>query len=170
MRLKVVIYTKIYKRGGYMQFTIESKAFELNPKYSLMKDNINIPITFKDVNKNAKSLAIIFHDITYTWVHWFVVNIPVSITEISEGMSLKNMPKDSIELINDYGNAHYDGPCPPAQDGYHEYVLSVFSLNVENLNLDKLKIYHYISYLEFKELFKENIIEEKSLSCYYRSY
>jgi Raf kinase inhibitor-like YbhB/YbcL family protein len=75
------------------------------------------------------------HPIAQNWVHWFVANIPASATGIIEGASgsQANMPTGSLELINSYGSQGYGGPKPPRGTGPHEYVMTVYALDVSAL-------------------------------------
>jgi phosphatidylethanolamine-binding protein (PEBP) family uncharacterized protein len=45
------------------------------------------------------------------------------------------MPMGCKELINNFGTKGYGGPQPPAGTGKHVYVVKVFALNTEMINL-----------------------------------
>jgi Raf kinase inhibitor-like YbhB/YbcL family protein len=57
-------------------------------------------------------------------VHWFVVGIPPSTTELVPGA----LPTGAIEQFNDFGRRGYGGPCPPA--GTHRYDVRLYAINV----------------------------------------
>jgi Raf kinase inhibitor-like YbhB/YbcL family protein len=70
------------------------------------------------------------HPIARNWIHWCVVNIPSTTTEIPEGASLNRsiLPPGTIELRNSYGELGYGGPQPPPGSGVHEYVITLYAL------------------------------------------
>ncbi len=84
------------------------------------------------------------------WVHWIMINIPISVTELMEGAQ---KPPGASEIINGFGKEEYGGPCPPA--GTHHYVFTVYALDTDQLievNKDN-----------FVQKVKEHIIEEAEL-------
>jgi Raf kinase inhibitor-like YbhB/YbcL family protein len=100
--------------------------------------NISIPLTWKNVPLGAKSFCLSIidpHPVAQNWVHWLVINIPAQTTSIEEGASKKKMPKGSIELKNSWGDPGYGGPQPPKGTGDHPYVVTLYALNVEKLDL-----------------------------------
>jgi Raf kinase inhibitor-like YbhB/YbcL family protein len=64
-----------------------------------------------------------------------VIDIPSQVTSIEEGASKKRMPKGSVELKNSWGDIGYGGPQPPKGTGDHPYVVALYALNVEKLDL-----------------------------------
>ena len=100
--------------------------------------NISIPLEWKDAPAGTKSfcLAIVdIHPVAQHWIHWLVINIPPKVSSIEEGASQKRMPKGSVELENSWGNTGYGGPQPPKGTGDHSYMITLYALNVEKLNL-----------------------------------
>jgi len=100
--------------------------------------NLSIGLKWSAVPE-AKSYAFILddrHPVAHDWVHWLVVDIPASVTEIAEGASRTDaMPAGSRELITSWGRTGYDGPEPPPGSGNHEYVATLFALDVEKLEV-----------------------------------
>lgn len=147
---------------------IKSKALEtiIDKKYSYTDKNLSIPIQFLEKPQNTKSFIIIFHDLhpyASDWTHWVVVDIPININEIPEGIS--NTDKMiGKELFNQFDQKGYGGPCPPKEDGYHEYQLSVFAMDFENIDTTKLYDGKYLSYKQLKDNFVNNIIKEYDIS------
>jgi len=45
------------------------------------------------------------------------------------------MPAGSIELKNSFGDIGYGGPQPPKGTGDHPYVVTLYALSVEKLDL-----------------------------------
>jgi len=100
--------------------------------------NISIPLVWKNVPAGTKSfcLSIVdIHPVAQNWVHWLVINIPPQVTFIEEGASKKKMLKGSVELKNSWGNIGYGGPQPPRGTGDHSYVVTLYALNIEKLDL-----------------------------------
>lgn len=104
-------------------FTDNSKILS---KYTCDGENVNPPLQFLDVPKNAKSLVLIVDDPdapSKTWVHWAVYNIDPKTTKVDEN----SIPQDSIEGMTDFGKPGYGGPCPPS--GVHRYFFKLYALD-----------------------------------------
>jgi hypothetical protein len=100
--------------------------------------NISIPLAWKNVPLGTKSFCVSIvdpHPVAQNWVHWLVINIPAQATAIEEGASGKRMPKGSVELKNSFGEIGYGGPQPPKGTGDHPYVVTLYALSVEKLDL-----------------------------------
>ena len=69
--------------------------------------------------------------------HWFVYNIPASVTELASNAGAAggaNLPRGAIQNRIDYGIAAWGGPCPPEGDKPHRYVFTVHALNTDKLD------------------------------------
>jgi Raf kinase inhibitor-like YbhB/YbcL family protein len=116
-----------FKSSHFKPLTVTSHAFKegdpIPSKYTCDGKNINPPLDIENIPPEAKCLAIIVDDPDApkgTWVHWVVWNIPVT----------HHIPESKIpgnEGINDSGQNHYHGPCPPS--GTHRYFFKVYALN-----------------------------------------
>ncbi len=108
---------------------VESVAFTQNghipAKYTCEGENINPPITIKDIPEDTKTLALIVEDPDApngVFDHWLLWNL---------------LPSDTIEEktdlgtsgINSFGKTGYGGPCPPS--GTHRYYFKVYALDKE---------------------------------------
>lgn len=127
--------------------------------------NISIPLAWKNVPSGTKSFAlsiIDIHPVARNWVHWLVINIPSHITKIEEGASMKNMPAGSIELKNSWGKIGYGGPQPPRGTGDHPYVITLYALNVEKLDLNL-----EASFSDFKKAIEGKLISSVSITGKY---
>jgi Raf kinase inhibitor-like YbhB/YbcL family protein len=101
-------------------------------------NNISIPLTWKNIPAGTKSFCLSIvdpHPVAKNWVHWLVINIPAQVTSIEEGASKKKMPRGSIELKNSWGEIGYGGPQPPKGTGDHPYVVTLYGLNMEKVDL-----------------------------------
>lgn len=127
-------------------------------------DNVSIGFKWQSLPA-AQSYALLFddkHPIANNWVHWLIVDIPLDVTEISEGESRKNMPKGNRELITSWGKAEYDGPQPPVGSGNHEYVATLYALDIPKLNIGENN-----SRDEFLKAINGHIITNESWSGYF---
>jgi Raf kinase inhibitor-like YbhB/YbcL family protein len=129
-----------------LPFTLESFAYGAGQSipvkyanYGAGGQNTSVPLSWSGVPADAKSLALLMYDlhpIAGNWVHWAVVNIPVSASGLPEGASGAGlMPVGSRELVNSFGSYGYGGPQPPPGSGAHEYKCILYALNVDSLNL-----------------------------------
>jgi Raf kinase inhibitor-like YbhB/YbcL family protein len=131
--------------GGGKTMEISSSAFKDQEKIPIQYvmpgaggKNLSIPISWKNVPAGTKSFALSIvdiHPIAQNWVHWLVINIPKEVTSIEEGASKKRMPPGSVELKNSFGDIGYGGPQPPKGTGDHPYVVTLYALNMEKLEL-----------------------------------
>jgi len=114
----------------------------------------------------AQSYALLFddkHPVANNWVHWLVVDIPNTVTQISEGASRSDsIPEGSLELMTSWGRTGYDGPQPPVGSGNHEYVMTLYALDISSLNLsdDATKS-------EFLKAAQPHIIAQESWSGFF---
>jgi len=109
---------------------ITSSAFDDNQpipsKYAYKSGNLCPPLTFFDVPKNAKSLALIVHDPDVPvgdYTHWILWDLDPKTGEIS----CDELPIGAVQGTNDFGNTHWDGPAPP--NGTHRYVFALYSMD-----------------------------------------
>lgn len=151
---------QIDKAVDYKLLIISSSFFkegEMIPaKYTCDGENINPPLDITGIPEEAKSLAIIMDDPdapSGTWVHWVVWNIPVT-------HHLKEDHVPGSEGINDFGNHHYGGPCPPS--GTHRYSFKIYALDaildlpvkIRKEQLEKAMSEHIIGFGELTGLYK----------------
>ncbi|PJE50485.1 MAG: YbhB/YbcL family Raf kinase inhibitor-like protein [Candidatus Yanofskybacteria bacterium CG10_big_fil_rev_8_21_14_0_10_36_16] len=101
--------------------------------YTCDGGNINPPLQFSEVPKEAKSLALIVDDPDApvgTWFHWVMWNIKPETTEIRENVP----PAEATQGMTSFGKTGYGGPCPPS--GQHHYHFKLYALDTE-LNLSQ---------------------------------
>lgn len=95
-------------------------------KYTCDGENINPPLTIKNVPDGANSLALIVEDPDAprgVFVHWTVWNINPATEVIKEN----SVPEGAIEGMTDFGRKGYGGPCPPS--GTHRYFFKLYALD-----------------------------------------
>src|SRR5246127_4127516 len=102
-------------------------------------ENISPEITWSGVPAAAKSLAIVVWDqdapVSGGFYHWVIVNLPVETKKLAEGagnVTNHKAPNGSIQLINDWGEAGYGGPCPPGNNR-HPYHFIVYAVSAQQL-------------------------------------
>lgn len=67
--------------------------------------------------------------------HWYVINLPVSCTELPENANVVGLPAGCWVARNDYGQHDYGGPCPPPGHGPHHYIFTLHALDCPRLEL-----------------------------------
>ncbi len=128
-------------------------------------DNLSIPLEWSEVPKGTQSFALSTidpHPIANNWIHWLVINIPAETTSLSEGASGRNMPTGSKELQNSFGKIGYGGPQPPKGTGEHPYVITVYALDTDHLDLRD-----NASLDEFKEAIQGKVLDQAELTGLY---
>ena len=143
---------------------ITSSAFGHNTlipsKYTCEGQNINPPLSIKDIPAGAKSLVLIVDDPDApmkTWTHWTAWNISPETAELSEN----SIPVGCIEGTTSFGRTGYGGPCPPS--GTHRYFFKIFALDglldlqqgAHLANLTTALQNHIIEKVEFIGLYKK---------------
>jgi Raf kinase inhibitor-like YbhB/YbcL family protein len=129
-----------------LPFTLTSTAYTSNQlipvkyaNYGAGGQNISVPLAWSGLPADTKSLALIMYDlhpIANNWVHWAVINIPATATELPEGASgAAQMPTVCVELNNTFGTTGYGGPEPPAESGEHQYKIVLYALSVDTIEL-----------------------------------
>jgi Raf kinase inhibitor-like YbhB/YbcL family protein len=100
--------------------------------------NLSLPLTWQNAPAETKSFALSIvdpHPVAKNWVHWLVINLPSQTNGLAEGASRKAMPAEAAELRNSFGDSGYGGPQPPPGTGDHPYVVTLYALNVDKLDL-----------------------------------
>ena len=133
------------------EFRVSSPDFE--PNYTVRKaqvfndwgetgGNVSPALSWSGAPAGTKSFAVTLYDPDAPtgsgWWHWLMFNIPASVTSLPAGAgdpTGKLAPAGTIQTRTDYGTYGYGGPCPPPGDKPHRYVLTVFALKVDRLDL-----------------------------------
>jgi Raf kinase inhibitor-like YbhB/YbcL family protein len=97
-------------------------------------ENISLPLQWTDAPAATKSFAIVMQDPDggrgTGSVHWLAYGIPASKTSLREGEASPS-PTGWSGGRNTIGNDHYFGPCGPAGDAPHHYVITVIATDLE---------------------------------------
>lgn len=78
------------------------------------------------------SFAVIVFDTTASFSHWGIYNISGDATGLPANAGVAASTYGT-EVVNDFGDARYDGPCPPTNlpPNVHHYVFTVYALRSE---------------------------------------
>jgi len=104
--------------------------------------NISPSLSWNGAPKNTKSFAVTMYDPDAPtgsgWWHWLAFNIDKETSSLATDASkLGLMPKGTVESITDYGKGGFGGACPPKGDNAHSYIITVYALDIEKLELNK---------------------------------
>jgi Raf kinase inhibitor-like YbhB/YbcL family protein len=91
--------------------------------------NISPQLAWRDAPKGMGSFAITMIDVGVKpngWSHWVVTGIPASVGSLARGA--QSLPAGARAVASNFGDAYYDGPCPPKGTGVHRYRITVWAL------------------------------------------
>ena len=130
-----VLLTAHSGTGWLMAFTLRSSAFEdgemIPRQFTCDGNDFAPPLAWSDAPEGTRSFALVMEDPDAphgTFTHWLLYDIPATTTELREHVGGK-------ALRNSFGRAEYGGPCPPAGDGPHRYVFTLYALDVSALDM-----------------------------------
>src|SRR3989344_2383715 len=131
---------------------------DMPSKYTCQGQNIRPHLKWSNFPEETKSFAISVIDPDAPmgdFVHWLIYNIPVTVTELQEGLDI---PPSSIEVKNDFGKKQYGGPCPPS--GKHRYFFRIYALKTQKLES--------INEVNFLEKVNENSLDTTEIIGLYQ--
>lgn len=102
-------------------------------------DNLSPQISWSGVPASAKTLALVVWDqdapVSGGFYHWLILNLPAGSKGLTEGagnVSNHQAPPGSSQLVNDWGEPGYGGPCPPGHSR-HRYHFILYALRGDQL-------------------------------------
>jgi hypothetical protein len=150
--------------GG--QFT---NAFVLNG-FGCNGGNLSPQLSWTGAPQDTKSFAVTMHDPAAPtgsgWWHWVVFDIPSAVKELKQGAGdpQKNLaPAHAVQSITDFGKTGYGGPCPPAGDAAHPYMITIYALNTDKLGLDQKATPALVGFQ-----LHQHVLAKASLLIYYK--
>lgn len=89
-------------------------------------------LSWTHVPPNTRSFVVVLYDPTAGFTHWGMYNIPAQTRSLPHNAGVADSRFGS-QVSNDFGDPHYDGPCPPAgvAPDAHHYVFTVYALDSE---------------------------------------
>jgi Raf kinase inhibitor-like YbhB/YbcL family protein len=87
-------------------------------------------LSWINVPPHTASFVVTLYDTTASFTHWGMYNISPAATGLPENAGVAGSA-DGSQIVNDFGFAEYDGPCPPAnvRPFVHDYIFTVYALN-----------------------------------------
>jgi Raf kinase inhibitor-like YbhB/YbcL family protein len=117
------------------------KSFEFNG-FGCSGENKSPVLKWSGAPRDVKSFALTVFDPDAPtgsgWWHWFVIDIPASVTELPSDAGAiggARLPHGARHVRIDYGFDGWGGPCPPPGDKPHRYVFTVYALKVDKLDI-----------------------------------
>lgn len=158
---------------------ISSTAFSnqgtIPPNYTCEGANISPALTWAEIPRTAKSLALVMDDPDApvgTWVHWLIYNIPVDAKLLPSGVPpIENLPHGALQGKNSFHKIGYGGPCPPPGHGAHRYFFRLYALDkvlelppsASRKELDDAMRGHIVSRAELMGRFERQLARNKNV-------
>ena len=164
-----------------VSFTVTTGAKEVNPmmtltspsfenqkeiprKYTCDGEDVSPALAWSNVPEGTKSFALIVDDPDapdpanpkMTWVHWVLYNIPATIHSLAEAVKEKDLPKGTLQGLNDWKKTGFGGPCPPM--GKHRYFHKLYALDIVLPNLKQPTKAALEKAMEGRILFKAELV------------
>ena len=126
---------------------LTSPSFEnqgdIPKKFTCDGQDISPALAWTNLPQGTKSLVLIVDDPdapdpanpSMTWVHWVLYNIPATAGSLPEGVKEKDLPKGTLQGLNDWKKTGFGGPCPPV--GKHRYFYKLYALDMVLPDLKK---------------------------------
>lgn len=122
-------------------FALTSPAFagggEIPRRYTCEGRDVSPPLAWRGAPEGTKSFALVVTDPDAPdpaaprtpWVHWVVVDLPLSARGLPEDAGAGDLPGGARHGTNDWKRRGYGGPCPPV--GRHRYVHVLYALDAK---------------------------------------
>lgn len=105
-------------------------------------ENISPALQWHNAPEGTKSFAVSIYDPDAPtgsgfW-HWYVINIPNTVNELvvdAGNPNTPNIPEGARQMLNDISESGFVGAFPPKGDKPHRYIITVYALSIEKLEL-----------------------------------
>ncbi len=116
------IFSSAFNKGEWIPKKYSGEGLDINP-----------PLHWENVPKNAKSLVLIMDDPDApdtkpdSWIHWIVFNIAPTMQGLPEKASIVAM--NARQGLTNSGKSEYHGPYPDPGVGTHHYYFTLYALD-----------------------------------------
>ena len=111
----------------------------------------------------TKSFAVTAIDLSVKpneWSHWIAVDIPQTVSSLGKGTAL---PQGAKPVMTDFGDARYDGPCPPPGSGVHRYEFTVWALSTPSVQIPE-----HATAMQVTATLQKNALAKVSITATYQ--
>ncbi len=99
--------------------------------------NISPQLAWSGAPNATKSLVLTMIDRDVKpaqWSHWIVIDLPPQAESLPRGV--RSLPVPARAIVSNFGDASYDGPCPPPGTGLHHYEFTIWALPTATVAID----------------------------------
>lgn len=129
-------------------------------------ENLSPQLAWQNAPQGTKSFAVTVYDPDAPtgsgWWHWTLFNLPANTKELPQGLTSAKLPKGAVEGRTDYAKAGFGGACPPPGDKPHRYIVTVYALKTDKIDLDSNAPGAMVGYF-----LNQNAIEKATLTGLY---
>lgn len=163
------------------EFELTSTAFKegerIPVKYTGEGADVSPPLAWKGAPAGTKSFMIICTDPDAPdpknpdpnpFVHWTILNIPGSTTNLPEGLPRTERlttPAGAIQGPNGFNETGYGGPMPPKGSGRHRYFFTIFAMDRVHVLDPNLTQQEFLKILESSVLAKAELMGTYEVSA-----
>ncbi|MDB5478975.1 MAG: kinase inhibitor [Caulobacteraceae bacterium] len=93
--------------------------------------NLSPQLAWSGAPAGTRSLVLTMIDLDVKpalWSHWIVVDLPPTVSGLPR--AVKPLPSAARAVTNNFGEAAYDGPCPPKGSGVHHYRFTIWAMPI----------------------------------------
>ncbi|MBM4227228.1 MAG: YbhB/YbcL family Raf kinase inhibitor-like protein [Gammaproteobacteria bacterium] len=129
-------------------------------------NNLSPQLSWENVPEGTRSFAVTCYDPDAPtgsgfW-HWAVANIPAEVRSLPLGAgnpTAGTMPAGAVEVMTDFGEPGYGGPCAPEGHNVHRYIFTVHAVSLAQLPVSAKTTSAILGfYLNFHTLEKASLI------------
>lgn len=122
-----------------MSLILSSPAFDaggtIPAVHTCDGNDVSPPLSWSGMPPGTRSLVLIIDDPDApdpaapqrVWTHWVLYNLPPDASGLAQGVHAKDLPRGTLEGLNDWKRTGYGGPCPPI--GRHRYFHKLYALD-----------------------------------------